>query len=124
MLKQVFGRGEDMQKEVVPLSNMFGNRLNDLVNTSNEEDVISCCQTGNVTSPRLSEREKNRVASNFQMQEGASGRNRVAGYSEKEEKATRRNGIAWCSDRKKEMEGANGDMSEVRFLNQRIIKYN
>ena len=42
VLKQVFGRVEDLQKEVVPLSNVFSNRLDDLVNTSDEEDVINC----------------------------------------------------------------------------------
>ena len=124
MLKQAFGRGKDLQEEVVPLSNVFSNRLDDLVDTSNKEDVISRHQTGNATSPRLPGRKKNRVTGNFQMQEGASGKNRVAGHSEKEERATGRNGVAGRSDKKEGMEGANGDMSEVSFLDQGIIKYN
>ena len=124
VLKQAFGWGEDLQEEVVPLSNVFSNRLNDLVNTSDEEDVISRRQTGNATSPRLPGRGKNKVAGNSQMQKGASRRNRVAGHSEREEKATGRNGVAGRSDREEGMEGANGDMSEVSFLDRKIIKYN
>ena len=58
------------------------------------------------------------------MQEGASGRNRVAGHSEKEEKATRKNGVAGHSNREEKMEDVNGDMSEVSFFNQGIIKCN
>ena len=111
VLKHTFGRGENLQKEVIPLSNLFSNRLDDLVDTSDEEDVISRRRTENAISPRLSEREKNRVAGNFQMQKGALGRNRVAGHSEREEKAIGRNRIAGRSDGKEGMEGANEDMS-------------
>ena len=117
VLKQAFGRGEDLQEKVVPLSNVFSNRLDDLVDISDEEDVISHRQTGNATSPQLPGRGKNRVAGNSQMQEGASGRNRVAGHSEREERATEKNGVARRFDRKKGIEGANGDMSEVSCLN-------
>ena len=124
MLKQAFGRGEDLQEEVVPLSNVFSNRLDDLVDTSDEEDVISRRQTGNATSSQLPGREKNRVVGNSQMQEGASERNRVIGHSEKEERASGRNGVAGRSDKEEGMEGANEDMSEVSFLDQGIIKYN
>ena len=107
MLKQAFGQGKELQEEVVPLSNVFSNRLDDLVNTSDEEDVISRRQTRNATSPRLPGREKNRVAGNSQIQERASGRNRVAGHSEREERATERNRVAGRSDKEEEMEGAN-----------------
>ena len=124
MLKQAFGQGEDLQKEVVPLSNVFSNRLDDLVDTSDEEDVISRRQTKNATSPRLPGRGKNRVAGNYQMQEGASGRNRVAGYSKREERATGKNGVAGRSDREEKIKRANRDMSEVSFLDQGIIKCN
>ena len=58
------------------------------------------------------------------MQEGALGRNRVAGHSKREERATGRNGVAGRSDKEEEMESANGDMSEVSFLNRGIIKCN
>ncbi len=54
----------------MPLSNMFSNRLDDLVDSSDEEDVISCRQNRNATSPQLS----------------ATGRDRVAGHSEPEER--------------------------------------
>ena len=124
MFKQAFGQGEDLQEEVMPLFNVFNNRLDDLVDTSDEEDVISRHQTGNATSLRLLEKRKNRVAGNFQIQEGALGRNKVAGYSEREERATERNGIAGRSDKEEEMEGANRNMSEICFFDRRIIKYN
>ena len=124
MLKQAFGWDEDLQEEVVPLSNVFSNRLDDFVDTSDEEDVISRRWTRNATSPWLPRRGKNRIAGNSQMQEGALGRNRVAGHSKREERATGRNGVAGRSDKEEEMESANGDMSEVSFLNRGIIKCN
>ena len=124
MLKQAFGQSEDLQEKVVPLCNVFNNRLDDLVDTSNEKDVISRRQTGNATSPRLLKRGKNKVAGNSQMQEGALERNRVAGHSEREERAIGRNGIPGRFDREKRIEGANRDMSEISFLNRRILKCN
>ncbi len=59
-----------MQEEVVPLSNTFSNRLADLVDSSDEEDVISRRQNRNATSPQLP----------------AIGRDRVARHSEPEER--------------------------------------
>ena len=108
----------------MPLSNVFSNRLDDLVDTSDEEDIINRRRTRNAMSPRLPGRGKNRVAGNSQKQKGASGKNRVAGHFEREERATGRNGVAGHSDREEGMEGANGDMSEVSFLDRGIIKCN
>ena len=105
-----------MQEQVVPLSNVFNNKLDNFVNTSDDEDVISRRQTRNATSPQLPGRGKNRVAGNSQMQEGASRRNKVASHSERKKRATGRNGVAGRSDREEGMEGANGDMFEVSFL--------
>ena len=51
MLKQAFGQGKKLQEKVVLLSNSFSNRLDDLVDTSDKEDVISRRRTRNVTSP-------------------------------------------------------------------------
>ncbi len=76
----------------MPLSNTFSNRLDNLVDSSDKEDVISRRRNRNTTSPQLS----------------ATGRDRVAGHSEPEE----------------QMEGAKGDMSDVSFLYQGIIKCN
>ena len=92
MLKQAFRQDEKLQEEVVLLSNAFSNRLDDLVNTSNKEDIISHRQTRNTTSLRLLD----------------TGRNKVAGHSERGDG----------------MEDVNGDMSEVCFFDQGIIKYN
>ncbi len=54
----------------MPLSNIFSNRLDDLVDSSNEEDVISRRQNKNATSPQLP----------------ATGRDRVADHSEPEKR--------------------------------------
>ena len=119
MLNQAFGQGGDLQEEVVPLSNMFNNRLDDLVNTFDKEDVISYYQTRNATSPRLPERGKNKVACNSQMQKKALGMNGVAGYSKRDERAIGRNRVAKRSDKEKVIEGANGNMSEASFFDQK-----
>ena len=50
------------------LSNMFNNKLNDFVDSSDKEDVISCHQNKNAISPQLP----------------AIGRDRVAGHSKPE----------------------------------------
>ena len=108
VLKLAFGRGKELQKEVVPLSNAYGNRIDDFVDNSNEKDVISRRQFRNATSPRLT----------------GTGRNRVASHSEMEERATRRNRITGHSKKGKGIEGINGDMSKVSFLDQGITKCN
>ena len=74
------------------LSNAFSDRLDDLVNISDKEDVISLRQTRNATSLQLP----------------GTGRNRFAGHSETRDR----------------MEDVNEDMSEVCFLDRRIIKCN
>ena len=81
MLKQAFGRGEELQKEVVPLSNIFSDRLDDLIDSSDDEDVISRRQRRNATSLRLPAIRKNGVAGHSGMEEGAAERNRVASHS-------------------------------------------
>ena len=99
MLKQAFRQGEDLQEEVVPLSNIFSNRLDNLVNTFKEKDVISQLHIGNATSIWLPGTGRNKVASNSQIQEKVLGRNRVAGHFEREKKAERRNGVTRHSNR-------------------------
>lgn len=56
-----------MQKEIVPLSNIFSNRLDDFVDNSNKEDVISCCQNWDATSPWLLAIEKNKVVGHSEI---------------------------------------------------------
>ena len=51
------------------LSNTFNNKFDNLVNTSDKKNFISCCQTRNTKNPQLL----------------GIGRNRVVGYSERRE---------------------------------------
>lgn len=62
----MFGRNKELQKEIVPLSNIFSNRLNGLIDSFDKEDIISCCQNRNAKSPQLP----------------AIGRDKVTGHSE------------------------------------------
>ncbi len=135
MLKQAFGRGEELQEEVVPLSNVFSNKLDDLVDSSDEEDAIRCRRTRNTTSSRLpvtgrnriaeeGASGRNRVAGHSEMEERTSGRNRVAGHPEIKEGATGRNRVSGHSEMEKGIEGVDGDTSEVSFLYREIIKCN
>ncbi len=59
-----------MQEEVVLLSTTISNRLDDLVDSSNKEDVFSRHRNRNATSPQLP----------------ATGRDRVTNHSEPEER--------------------------------------
>ncbi len=71
---------------------MFSNRLDDFVNSSDEEDVISRHQNRNTMSPQLLTIRKDRVTSYFEPKE--------------------------------RIESVKGDMSDVSFLYQGIIKCN
>lgn len=46
----MFGQSRDIYKEVVLSSNIFGNMLDDLVNSSNKENIISYYTNKDVTS--------------------------------------------------------------------------
>ena len=83
----------------MPLSNLFSNKLDDLVDSFDDKDVISRRRKENVTRPRLSVIGRNEVASHFEIEKGATGKNRVAGDT----------GI------EHEIEGVNGDLSDVSF---------
>lgn len=74
-----------MQEEIVPLSNAFSNRIDNLVNTSNKKNVISRCQTKNATSPQLLGIERNKVANYSDLKKVALGRDKVANHSKIEE---------------------------------------
>ncbi len=73
MLKQAFERGEELQEEVVPLSNTFSNRLDDLIDSFDEEDIISRRQNRNATSPQLSATRRDRVAGHSKPEERMEG---------------------------------------------------
>ena len=92
ILKQAFRQGKKLQEEIVPLSNIFNNRLDDLIDSSNKKDIISYYQNRNATNSQLP----------------ATGKDRVTSYFELEER----------------IEGVRGDMSDVSFFYQGIIKYN
>ena len=100
MLKQAFRQDKELQEEVVLLFNIFSNRLDELIDSSNNKDVISCRQKRNVTIPQLPATEKNRVAGHSGMEEGTAGWNKVASHSEME----------------RGIKGVNSDLSDVRFF--------
>lgn len=58
------------------------------------------------------------------MQKRALRRNRVADYSKKEMRAKERNRIAEHFNKEEKIEGANKDISKVKFFNREIIKCN
>ncbi len=76
MLKQAFGRGKELQEKIVPLSNMFSNKLNDLINSSDEEDVISRRRNKNATSPQLPATRRDKVAGHSKPEERMEGAKR------------------------------------------------
>lgn len=124
MLKPVFEQSKKLQKKVMLLSNLFRNRLDDFVNSSDKEDVIYHCQTKNARSPWLLSTKKNRVTGHFAIKEGVLWRNRNIGHSTMEEKAIEKNRVICHSEMEEEIKDANEKRSEVSFLYQKIIKYN
>lgn len=58
------------------LSNLFSNKLNNLVNSFEEENIISCHPGKNATSPQLLATKRNRVTSNSELDEGMEGSNK------------------------------------------------
>lgn len=90
------------------ISNILSNRIDNFVNSFDEEDIISHRQTKNAT----------------RSQQPSTRRNKIVVYSKREEWATRRNRIAEHSKKREEMDSINKDMSEIRFFNQERTKYN
>lgn len=93
MLKQAFKKVKKIWKEFEPLSNIFSNRLNDLIYSSNKKDIIGHRQNGNAIS----------------LEQLATRKNRVVGPSKIEEKALERNKIVGGSKIDQEIENANGN---------------
>lgn len=79
------------------LSNMFSNKFDNLVNSSNKEDVISNCQIKNTMSYQIFATERNKVTNHYQIDERAFGKNKVTGYSEIEKKALRKSRVSGYS---------------------------
>lgn len=51
------------------LSNILKNRLDDLVDSPNKDDIINRRQSRNATRPQLLAIERNRVANYFELEE-------------------------------------------------------
>lgn len=73
---------QKVEKEVKPLSNIFHNRLDDLIDSSIKEDIISRHQNRNAISSWLLAIEKNKVTNHFQIEERVIERNKVANHFE------------------------------------------
>ena len=73
VLKQAFEQGKELQEEVVLLSNIFSNKLDNLVDSSDKEDIISRRQNKNVTSHQLPAIGKDRVAGDSESEERIEG---------------------------------------------------
>lgn len=116
LLKQAFGWDKELQKEIVPLSNIFGNRFDDFVNSSNKEDVICCYKTKNAISLWLLGKKKNRVADHFEIEKRTSEKKRVAGDVKIEEEATKKNKVPNHLEMEEKIESANWDMFKVSFF--------
>lgn len=82
------------------LSIIFCNKLNDLVNSSDKEDIISCCQNRNTLHLQLPVIKRNNIAGLTKIEERASRRNRIADHSEIEER----------------IKGANRDIFDISFF--------
>ena len=124
MLKQAIEQDKNLWKKVVLLSNVFSNKLDDFINISDEEDVISHRQIENAASLQRLGIRTIKVASKSHIYKRALEKNRSASYFKKKDRATKKNGVAGCSDKEERIENVNGDISEINFFDQRIIRYN
>lgn len=70
---KAFRRVEELQETVVPLSNIFNNKFDDLINSSDKKNVISCRQNRNSISLQLPAIKRNRVAGHFEPEEKMEG---------------------------------------------------
>lgn len=70
MLKQAFGQEKELQEEIVPLSNIFSNRLDEFVNSSNENDVISYHLNRNAMSSQLPAIGRGKIAGQSELKDG------------------------------------------------------
>lgn len=77
----MFGRDKKLQKEVVQLSNIFSNKLNDLIDSFNSKNIINNCLRKNAISFQLLAIEKTQFASHFKIEKRLIGKSRVAGHS-------------------------------------------
>lgn len=105
-----------MQKEIILLSNLFSNRLDNFVNSFDKENIICYCQTKKVTSSWLLDIKKNRVVNYFKIKKKALEKNRIIGYSKIEEKAIDKNKITSQFKIEEKIKSANEDISKISFF--------
>lgn len=124
MLKQMFGQNKKLQKEVVSLSNAFSYRLDNIVDTSNKENIISHRQTKNAISLWLLNTEKNRVLGYLSVEKKTLEKNKVTSHSKIEEEATKRNEVTGHFKKRERIECVNRDIFKISFLDQKMTKCN
>lgn len=94
-----------MQKKVISLFNIFSNKLNNLVDSSNKENIISYCQIRNAMSLQLLIIRRNSGVGLIEINKCTSRKN----------ENTRQFKI------KEVIRGANMVISDISFFYQRII---
>lgn len=91
----------------MPLSNIFTDRLDDLVDSSNNKDVINRNHSEYATSPLPPAINRNGGADHCKIEEGVVRTNRVARYSVREEEAVRKNRVTGHSKKEEGNEERN-----------------
>lgn len=97
-----------MQKKVIPLFNIFSNRLYNFDNSFKKDNIISHCQNRNVMSFELLAIKKNSIINLIKINENTLKRNRDVGHFEI----------------KKKIKSINKVTFDVSFLYWEIIIYN
>lgn len=95
---------------------MFSNRLDNLLNSFDKKNIISCCQNRDVTSLRLSVTRWNSVVSHTKIDKNNLRMNRDGDHTETHKSALKKNEKAGDSKIKEEMSSANRVMFNVNFL--------
>lgn len=110
-----------MQEKIVAFINMFSNKLNNLVDSSNEEDIISYSQNRDLTNFELLIIKRNCLICHIEMNKNALERNIIAGYDDIDDGILGKNRYASQSEIEEEMNNANGVTYDTSFLYQRVI---
>ena len=97
------------------LSNIFSNRLDDLVDNSDNKNVISHRQNKHATIPRLSAIRRNRGTSHSKIETEAVEKNKVARHSEMKEEAIGKNRVTIHSEMEERDIGKNRIVDQSRI---------
>lgn len=92
----------------MPLSNIFNNILNELINTFQKENVICCCSIKNAIKPQLLGTRQNNITCYSEIKKSAIKKNKIDSYFKIE----------------KEIKSANRNIFAITFYYLEIIKYN